>query len=229
MSGAATADAFGVDPHAEVFEDQDAPHGDRTAPVGEPASKRGGLPMVAIVGIGVFVVIMVAIIVTAVAMHMKRKNAAAAADQEQRVAMAQQTAEATESSTLRAEINAIRLSLQAIETQQKTLREQIDMARGAQDAGASQRLAAVEQSVRTLQSDVRTVARRAADARPLESDMFRRDDVAIVSIGNGVARVIDTNGQEITLQRGNAFKGLIVREIRADRRQIILSDGSVIL
>lgn len=188
----------------------------------------GGLPMPAFIGIVAFGGFMLLVIIIAVIAKFSggdgARQAAMRAEAARREAM-----ELAQQAGLRTQVVELQDAVKALQDSQRTLLAEVKKGLASQDVQAvEQRVVRTESALRQLSSDVATVARRVGDSQPFESEMYVRDDLRILSIGNGVARVVDEAGREFTLQRGDRWAGLKVIRIRSDRRQITFSDGSVV-
>lgn len=194
------------------------------------AAAKKPLPKSLLIGMavaGVFVLIVIVVAISSVSSRMRQNSARA--DEAQRLANAQQ--EQLKAS----EMGASQLALQEqVKSMQEAIRQQRDqlskVSGGSLELSAVQsRLDKVEQGLALTQQQLQDARKRAADDRPFEAEMYIREDARIVSIGNGIARVRMASGDEVTVRRGDKWNGLRVMAIRADRAQVTLSDGSVIL
>lgn len=198
---------------------------------GVVAQKRlgpGGIPMPAFIGISAFAVFMLVVISVVIIAKMSGgdggRQAAMRAEEARRTAL-----EASQQGALRAQLEESQSAIKALQDSQTAMSLQLKKALATQDVQAvEQRVGRVETAIRQLGVDVATVTKRIGDSQPFEAEMYARDDLHIVSIGNGIARVVDKSGHEFSLHRGDHWDGLRVLRIRADRRQLIFSDGSVV-
>ena len=205
---------------------------DESAGVAEkkPAGKKAPLPKSLVIGMsvaGVFAALLMIVAIVAVSSRMKQNNGRA--EEAQRLAAQQQ--EALKASQLSASQGALQERTQSLEESVRQMREQLSkVSSGSLDLAAlSARVERAEQGLALMQLQLQEARRRAADERPFEMEMFIREDATLVSIGNGIARIRMSNGDEVTVRRGDKWQGLRVTAIRADRAQVTLSDGSVIL
>lgn len=195
-----------------------------------PAKKLGpgGIPMPAFIGIVAFGGFMLIVIIIAVVMKVSGGDGARQAAMRAEAAR-RESMELAQQAGLRTQVVELQEAVKQLQDSQRVLTAELKKGLSSQDVQAvEQRVVRTEGAVRQLSSDVATVARRVGDSQPFESEMYVRDDLRILSIGNGVARVVDEAGREFTLQRGDRWAGLKVIRIRADRRQITFSDGSVV-
>jgi hypothetical protein len=188
----------------------------------------GGIPMPAFIGICAFGAFMLIIIVIAVVLKMSGGDGARQAAMRAEAARREQM-ELAQQAGLRSQVVELQEAVKALQDSQRLLTAELKKGLANQDVQAvEQRVVRTEGAIRQLSNEVATVARRVGDSQPFESEMYVRDDLRILSIGNGVARVVDEAGREFTLQRGDRWAGLKVIRIRSDRRQITFSDGSVV-
>jgi len=226
----ANNDAFGVtnDNHDHDHHDfrEDGHFGDDHPKPGTGGAKGGGfsfaaLPMVGKVGIGAVAFLFLVIFGTVLSNMLGRSRPQAPA-----------ASETVFQQIVKNEISGIKQSIASVQEAQLDLNrklEQFAVNQPREIEVVTQRVVGVERSMNTLNESLKTLARRAATERSFDFDMMAREDARIVSIGNGVARIVLLNGKEMTLQKGDKFNGLLVRELLSDRRVVVLSDGSVIL
>ena len=196
--------------------------------VDRPARKLGpgGIPMPAVIGIGVFAAFLIIVILIAVIAKVGGGDGRQVAVRAE--AARNEALEAAQQVTLRTQVQELQDAVRVIRDEQLAIAQQLKRGLASQDVqGVEQRVVRTETALRQLGTDVASVVRRVGDSQPFEAQMFVREDIRIVSIGNGIARVVDQSGREFNLQRGDRWDGLRVTKIRADRRQITFSDGSV--
>ncbi len=196
----------------------------------KPSGKKAPLPKSLVIGMavaGAFAVLLLIVAMVAVTSRMKQNNGRA--EEAQRLAAQQQ--EALKASQLSATQGALQERTQSLEEAVRQMREQLSkVSSGTLDLAAlSARVERAEQGLTLMQQQLQEARRRAADERPFEMEMYIREDATLLSIGNGIARIRMSSGDEVTLRRGDKWQGLRVTAIRADRAQVTLSDGSVIL
>ncbi len=196
MSKAGTeSDPFGVaDAVANDLGALDADPGDGAVDeAGAPKKKLGpgGLPMPAVIGIGVFAAFMVIVILVVVIAKVSGGDSARqAAMRAQAERLANE--EAAKQRGLVDQVRELQDAVRAVQDTQKALDAQIKKAMSNQDIQAvEQRVFKAEASVRQMSSELASVARRVGDSQPFEADMYVRDDLKLVSIGSGVARVLE--------------------------------------
>lgn len=223
-------DAFGVsnDNHEHEHHDfREEGHIEDDHPKSSPGAAKGGgfsfsaLPMVGKIGIGAVAFLFLVIFGTMLSNTLGRSRPQAPA-----------ASETVFQQIVKNEIGGIKQSIASIQEAQLDLNrklEQFAINQPREIEVVTQRVVGVERSMNTLNESLKTLARRATTERAFDFDMMAREDARIVSIGNGVARIVLPNGKEVTLQKGDKFNGLLVRELLADRRVVVLSDGSVIL
>lgn len=197
--------------------------------VKEPAKKLGpgGIPMPAFIGICAFGGLLVLVIIIAVVVKMNSsggRESAMRAEAQRRL-----DAEAQAKLAAQSEVAELRSAVQAQQDVVKAMNGRLEKILANQDVQVvEQRVTRTEAEVRKLSNDMAAVVRRVGDSQPFEAEMYMREDLRIVSIGGGIARVVDANGKEFSLHRGDRWGGVRVTSIRADRRQITFSDGSVV-
>ncbi|SFF31856.1 hypothetical protein [Paracidovorax wautersii] len=130
---------------------------------------------------------------------------------------------------MRAEMEALQLKVKQVQAQMAEVLQSLEKtAGGSQDVQALyRRTEELRRDIDGSNANIKTLAKRVADQQTFELEMYLRDDAEIVSIGNGLARLRDRDGVERTVRKGDKWKGLSVISVRADRRQVTLSDGSV--
>jgi len=188
----------------------------------------GGLPMPAVIGIGAFAAFMiVAILIVVIAKVSGGDSAREVAMRAQAARLANE--EAARQRGLVDQVRELQEAVRAVQDTQKSLDAQLKKAMSSQDIQAvEQRVFKAEAAVRQMSTELATVVRRVGESQPFEADMYARDDLKLVSIGSGVARVVDATGREFPLQRGDKWDGVRVLQVRSDRRQVTFSDGSVV-
>lgn len=166
-------------------------------------------------------------VITLVVKSTGRGNAERAAEAQRR---AQLVNEERQAGAIRNEVAALQAEMEQVKSLLKSQGERLDKLSGNQDmASVDQRVTEAQRQLQLLGQDMQHLRKVVADQQPLETEMLIRGDVEIVSVGNGLARIRDRNGVERTLRKGDRWDGVRVMSIRADRRQVTLSDGSVIL
>lgn len=245
MTNSATADAFGVRPPEQELaaaSDPDFTHSafdqDHSQASGRVATapKKGGIPVLAWVGIGVLGFVMAIALVIAI---IRVINSQGGGQSPKRPPVNSQPvaetpvspAEKQVTDALMGEVAALKETVYNMQgTQQQLLARLDQIARSAQDAqGIDRKLEAIEKTNQQLRSSMANLDRKVADARPLDADLATREGVRVLSIGAGLARVVDNKSQiERELRKGDRWDGIVVREIRSDRGLVVLSDGTVI-
>lgn len=182
------------------------------------------LKIVAVVGGLVFSIIIIA----AIASFGGRGRA-----NEERAEAARRAAAASEvqaAEIMRADIAQQKEVLRNLQLGMKLLQEKVDGGgAAAKDLSAlTLRVEGVEKALAGYKNDAESARLRALNTRPFEADMYIRDELRLLSVGNGLARIVDAAGAERTVRRGDKIDGLKVTNIRADRFQVTLSDGSII-
>lgn len=220
------ADAVANDLGALSADPADSPLEETAAP--KKKLGPGGLPMPAVIGIGAFAAFMIIVILVVVIAKVSGGDSARqAAMRAQAERLANE--EAAKQRGLVDQVRELQDAVRAMQDTQKALDAQVKKAMSSQDIQAvEQRVFKAEAAVRQMSSELASMARRVGDSQPFEADMYVRDDLKLVSIGSGVARVVDASGREFPLQRGDKWDGVRVRQVRSDRRQVTFSDGSVV-
>lgn len=176
---------------------------------------------------GVVLFFVVLIVVALLVRSSGKSSAERAADAQRRAQMANEERQA---GAFRSDLAALQAEVQRLQEVLRTQAERLERVPGSQDVLALDHKAseAIRQ-VTAISQEMQHLRRVVADQEPLDNEMLINTDAEIVSVGNGLARIRDRNGVERTLRRGDTWSGLRVMSIRADRRQVGLSDGSVIL
>ena len=231
-----SADAFGIRPPEEVLAGAEDSFGRFDQPVVDeypatkPAPKSGGMPLPAMIGIGVVGFLMVGALIAILARVLGGGGSAPPPKARTSMEAAQTAAEKLAVDELGAELASLKTTLAGLQENQQLLNARIEqVARSAQDVqSAERRIEGVEKSVSQVRSSIVTLDRKITDARPLDANLSVRDGVRVMSIGSGLARIIDKGEVERDLHKGDFWSGVRVLEIRADRGLVVLSDGSVI-
>lgn len=186
-----------------------------------------GIPIGAWIGIGVLILVMVIGIVSLIT---AKVSSSTRADALKMVSADRDAAETAAVAGVRQDVATQQETIRQLQQQLGALREQASKGAAGQDLSAfDQRIARVELGLKDISRDVSVMAKRYAEGRPFEAELYIRDDLEIVSIGGGLATVKDRAGREFVLRRGDRWGALRVQSIRADRWQVTFSDGSVLL
>lgn len=226
MSNAAvTADAFGmtqadVDKVADTVATPDEVGSASGAP-----KKKAGIPVYAWVGIGVAALVFGGVILM-IFINIAGRNSAQTVRKMPAPEMATENANL---GVMRTEIAGLKAAIQALQDDNKQLNGQIQQAaRAADTRPLERRVELAEGSLQKMGVSISAIGKRVADNKPFDSELYSREDARIASIGSGVARITERGGREVVLRKGDRWDGLIVRDIRADRGTVLLSDGTVI-
>lgn len=230
MTNAAQADAFGMEPPREPQWE-----GDQLVEPNEPSGKSSPdkkkstpIPTYVWAILGVVVVLAIGLIIT-VFIKVVSANQAKAQNAMRRAQVVESSAENATVNALTTELSGLKAAITALQESNLQLRTQVSqLAQGQDTRAVERRVEVLESNMTKLGTNVTAMVRKVNDAKPMDTDLTSREDVRLVSVGAGVARIADKSEREQVLRKGDRWNGLIVREVRADRGVVVLSDGTII-
>lgn len=134
-----------------------------------------------------------------------------------------------EISSLREQFNYLRNDVDKLKIDMKKSFEDVESRIEATDLKKfNDRLIAIEDNLDANADAITKVAKTQQNSRPLSDLMQINHSAKVLTISNGKARVVDLNGKETNLQKGDKWDGSVVTAIRADIRKVVLSNGSML-
>lgn len=134
-----------------------------------------------------------------------------------------------EISSLREQFNYLRGDIDKLKIDLKKSFDDVEARIEATDLKKfNERLIAIEDNLEANADAINKVAKSQQNSRPLSDLLQINHSAKVLTISNGKARIVDLNGKETNLQKGDKWDGSVVTAIRADIRKVVLSNGSML-